>query len=156
MIENRGIATAAAAELVRTGVENVLKDPQTSSGALSEAPVPVVGISGIGARANGWTPKYATCYGVYEIQKRNPTHMLKSKGVFSAALHPTGPVPLNREQWRSALSKHGLDNRVSMNKRRETVANLSTRCLPIPMDLAHLDYASAMQLTWGSDLGGGN
>ena len=40
-----------------------------------------------------------------------------------------------------------------MNQWRETVTNLATLGFQLPMDLAGLDFAAIMQLTWGSNLG---
>ena len=83
----------------------------------------------------------------------SPGNYAQIRGLSCEAEDLSGPVPLNWEQWRSVLEKFGLDDRATMNQRRETVTSSATLGCQLPMGLAQLDFAAIMQITWGPGIG---
>ena len=152
-IKNRAIATADAAKLVLSGLEKVVEDTGASAKALSEAVFPLYGIRWNMETCQRVGPEIRHLIWRLRNSKMSPSNYALIRGVLCEAEDLAGPSPINWEQRCSALEQFGLDDRETMSQWRETVTNLATLGFVLPMDLAKLDFAPLMQITWGSSLG---
>ena len=152
-MKNLAIATAAAAQVVLSGLGNVAKDPQAPAKALSEAVLPLFGIRWNLGTCQRMGSQIRHLIWRLRNSKMTPSNYAQIRGILCEAEDLSGPVPLNWEQWCSVIEQFGLDDRASMNKWRDTVTCIAALGFQLPMDLSQLDFAAIMQLNWGLDTG---